>query len=511
VKIQSGERIESFNPATGERLGEAPVFSPTEVQQAVAAARSAQAAWGQLDVRHRVRALKRFQRVLLEQQDTLVQLIIAEQGKDQVIAYGEIFSVLNLLRYYFRVAPSVLRPRRVFSLLGVLRSNWIIARPYGVVGIISPWNYPVSLSLEPAIAALMAGNGVVIKPSEYTSLIGLKLGELFRQAPLPEGLVQTVTGYAETGAAVIASGINKLVFVGSVPTGRKVAALAGQHLVPITLELGGKDAAIVLADADINRAAEGIAWAANLNAGQTCLAVERVYVVEEVAEPFVQRLVDVVRGLRVGPGSDPDTDVPAITTAAQVRTIQTQIEDARSKGARVLCGGAPVPSAGRFFEPTVVADVSDDMLLMQEETFGPVIAVQSVRDAEEAVERTNASPFGLTASVWTRDKARGKRIAAQIETGDIAVNDHAIAAGYPEIPWGGMKDSGYGKTRGREGLLEMVALQHVSWPIVQMKREFVWFPNSAKTLARVRTGLMLLHGSWRERIAALLGRSSTEG
>lgn len=347
------------------------------------------------------------------------------------------------------MAPKLLRPRRAFPLLGILRVNRIVFRPYGVVGIISPWNYPVSLSLEPAVTALFAGNGVVIKPSEHTPLTGLKLGELFRQTELPENLVQVVTGPGETGAALIASGIDKLVFVGSVATGRKVAALAGQHLVPLTLELGGKDAAIVLADADVDRTAEGIAWAANLNAGQTCLAIERVYVVDEIAEPFVQSLCEVVKGLRVGPGTDPDTDIPPITTEAQLDVIRSHIEDAQIKGAHVLCGGGPTQRGGRFFEPTVVVDVSEDMLLMQEETFGPVIAVQRVRDVEEAVRLTNASGYGLTASVWTQDKVLGRRVAARIEAGDVAVNDHGISAGHPEIPWGGLKESGYGKTRGR--------------------------------------------------------------
>jgi acyl-CoA reductase-like NAD-dependent aldehyde dehydrogenase len=503
-------RLESVNPTTGEKLGEAPICTLDDVRKAVTTAREAQATWGQLNVRQRIRALKRFQRVLVQERDTLVRLIVAEQGKDQVIAYGEVFSVLNLLRYYFRVAPKLLRPRRAFPLLGILRVNRIVFRPYGVVGIISPWNYPVSLSLEPAVTALFAGNGVVIKPSEHTPLTGLKLGELFRQTELPENLVQVVTGPGETGAALIASGIDKLVFVGSVATGRKVAALAGQHLVPLTLELGGKDAAIVLADADVDRTAEGIAWAANLNAGQTCLAIERVYVVDEIAEPFVQSLCEVVKGLRVGPGTDPDTDIPPITTEAQLDVIRSHIEDAQIKGAHVLCGGGPTQRGGRFFEPTVVVDVSEDMLLMQEETFGPVIAVQRVRDVEEAVRLTNASGYGLTASVWTQDKVLGRRVAARIEAGDVAVNDHGISAGHPEIPWGGLKESGYGKTRGREGLQEMVTLQHLSWPRVQMRREVVWFPNSAKKLAQVKRGLLLLHGNWRERGAAAVGRSNTE-
>lgn len=495
--------LESYNPATGGKLGTVPVSTPEEVRQAVVTARLAQRAWGALTVRERLRALRPLRRTLVTQCETLVALSVAEQGKDQMIAYGEVLTVLRLLNYYFRCAPRVLRPRRVFPLLGLLRVNRIVPRPYGVVGVISPWNYPVSLTLEPTFAALIAGNAVVIKPSEQTPLLGLKLGTLFREAGLPADLVQVVTGDAAVGATLIASGIDRLVFVGSVPNGRKVAALAGQHLVPVTLELGGKDAAIVLADADLDRAAAGIAWAANLNAGQTCLAIERVYVVEAVAEPFLQRLVAEVQRLRVGPGTDPTTDIPPITTPAQLAVIQSQLADAVARGARILCGGRLADRPGRFFEPTVVTDVTDAMLLMREETFGPVIAVQRVHDAEEAVRRTNASPFGLTASVWTRNLELGRRLAARLEVGDAAVNDHGTPAGNPEIPWGGMKASGYGRTRGQEGLLEMVTLQHLSWPRFQTKREPFWFPNSARTIATVRRAIPLLFGTWRERMAAL--------
>ncbi len=507
AELTTGKWIESFDPATGDRLGKATVFTPDQVRQAVKAAREAQTAWCQLSVRQRIRAMKPFQRMLVEQRDALAALIVAEQGKDQLIAYGEIFSILRLLGYYFRIAPRVLRQRRALPLLGLLRVNRLVPFPYGVVGVISPWNYPVSLSLEPTIAALLAGNAVVIKPSEYTPLIGLRLGELFRAAGLPENLVQVVTGYGDTGAALIASGIDKLVFVGSEATGRKVAALAGQHLVPMTLELGGKDAAIVLSDADLERAANGIAWGGNLNAGQTCLAIERVYVEHDIAEPFLQHLVEVIQKLRVGPGTDPDTDIPAITTAAQLSIIQSHIDDAVARGARVLCGGKPADRPGRFFKPTVVVDVNEDMLIMQAETFGPVIAVQRVQDVNEAIQRTNASPFGLTASVWTRDIARGRRIAARIQAGDVAVNDHGTPAGNVEIPWGGMKNSGYGKTRGKEGLLEMVTLQHISWPRLQTRREPFWFPNSAKAIAMVRKSIPLLYGTWRQRLAVLRDRS----
>lgn len=497
--------LESYNPATGEKLGAAPVCSAGEVCQAVAAARAAQRPWGMLTVRARIRALRPLQRLLVAQRDALVVLSVAEQGKDQMIAYSEIFSALRLLNYFFRVAPRLLRTRPAFPLVGLLHVNRIVLQPHGVVGVIAPWTYPVSLMLEPTFAALIAGNAVVIKPSEQTPLLGLKLGALFHEAGLPADLVQVVTGGAATGAALIAGGIDKLVFIGSTPNGRKAAALAGHHLVPLTLELGGKDAALVLADADLERAAAGIVWGANLNAGQTCLSIERVYVVEEIAQPFIERLVAQVQQLRVGPGTDPTTDIPPITTEAQLAVIQSQIDDAVARGAHVLCGGRRADRPGRFFEPTVVVDVTDEMRVMREETFGPVIAVQRVRNAEEAVRRANASPFGLTASIWTRNLALGQRLAAQIEAGDVAVNDHGTPTSHPEIPWGGVKASGYGRTRGKAGLLEMVTLKHLSWPRFQTRREPFWFPNSAQTIATVRQAIPLLFGTWRERVAALRG------
>jgi succinate-semialdehyde dehydrogenase/glutarate-semialdehyde dehydrogenase len=278
-----------------------------------------------------------------------------------------------------------------------------------------------------------------------------------------------------------------------------VAALAGEHLVPATLELGGKDAAIVLPDADLDRAAAGIAWAGNLNAGQACLSVERVYVAAPVAEPFLERLVAEVERLRVGLGEREDVDVPAITTEAQLAVIEAQVEDAVRKGARILCGGERISAGSRFYRPTVIADVQGDMRVMTEETFGPVIAVQSVADAEEAIERTNAAGFGLTASLWTQDLRRGQALAGRLRVGDVALNEHAAPAGHAEIPWGGRGLSGYGKTRGAQGLLEMTTWKHVSWPRFRTRREPYWFPYSGKMLRLVRSALVLLYGSWAER------------
>jgi succinate-semialdehyde dehydrogenase/glutarate-semialdehyde dehydrogenase len=495
--------LTSFNPANGEIVGTAPVFTSEQVHQAVTAARKAQAPWGALTTRQRAQEMRALQPVLVRCAEEIAQTEIAEQGKTQVEAYGSVLASIHLLNYYRKTAPRVLRSRRPWPLMGLLRAHRIYYEPFGVVGIIAPGNYPFSLSMEPLLAALIAGNGVVLKPSETTPLVGMKIGEIFRAAGFPAGLVQVVTGDGSTGAALIRSGIDRLVFTGSVATGRKVAALAGEHLVPVTLELGGKDAAIVLADADLKRAASGIAWGGTLNAGQACLAVERVYVEEAVADPFIERLTEAMRELRVGPGTG-DVDIAAITTEAQMQIIESHVADAVDKGARLLCGGQRLPGDGRFYQPTVLSQVSDDMIVMREETFGPVVAVQRVANAEEAVRRTNASPFGLTASIWTRDIGRGRRLADQIQVGDVAVNEHGSSAGNAEIPWGGVKDSGYGRTRGEEGIRSMTVTKHISWPRFQTGREPFWYPYSPTMVKVIKKAIRLLYGSWAVRLRTIL-------
>jgi len=345
--------------------------------------------------------------------------------------------------------------------------------PLGVVGAITPWNYPLILSMDAAVSALFGGNAVVIKPSEFTPLTALMIPGLCREAGLPEDLVRVVTGDGSTGAALVRAGVDKISFTGSTPVGRAVLAAASESLTPVTLELGGKDPAIVLEDADLDRAARGIAFGAFFNAGQTCISIERVYVARSVADAFTERVVEVARSLRAG--VDEDRDMGPIITRAQYAKVVRQIEDALAKGARVLTGGIP-PEGARVIQPTVLVDVDDSMEVVRDETFGPVLPVIPVDSEDEAVAKANASGYGLFASVWTRDRARGLRVARRLHAGGVSVNDSLSHYGVAALPMGGVGDSGFGRRRGREGLDEMTTVRSLFVDIGGLRREPWWFP-----------------------------------
>jgi len=358
------------------------------------------------------------------------------------------------------------------------RQHRIEQKAYGVVLIISPWNFPLILSVAPILSALIGGNTVLYKPSEYSALTGQLITDLIHEAGIPHEVFQIVQGYGDVGAALIDAQPDKIVFTGSVATGRKVAASAGEKLIPVTLELGGKDAAIVLEDADLDRAALGITWAGLVNAGQACLSIERVYVMRPVADRLVAKMAAVVdRYVKLGPGTEPDTTMGAIITPAQLKIIADQVQDAQVHGARMITGGGMVQTErGRFFAPTIMTGVTPDMRLMTEETFGPVIPIIPVDSEEEAIRLANSTNFGLTASIWTRNKTRGLAIARQMRVGNAGVNDHLISATAPQLPWGGVGESGYGRTRGEEGLLEMVRPQALSTDRIPVPRSLFWYP-----------------------------------
>jgi acyl-CoA reductase-like NAD-dependent aldehyde dehydrogenase len=503
-------KVASVNPATGEALREFECATEGEVQAAVARAHAAQRVWGEVPVRKRAAILKGFQNLLQQNKSEVARLITSEAGKPYVEALlTEVMVVLDAARFCVENAYGLLREQRVphGNLAMKTKSGRIVREPYGVIGIISPWNYPFSIPATESLAALVAGNAVVLKPSELTSLCGLKLAELLHEAGVPRDVFQVITGDGATGSALMNSAVDKLIFTGSVPTGKRIAQGAAARLLPVVLELGGKDAMIVLDDADLDVASSGAVWGAFVNAGQACLSVERCYVQRGLYERFLDACVSKTKKLRVGDGINPETEVGPMIHERQLRNVESQVEDARSRGARILCGGKRLNELRpNFYAPTVLAGVTHEMHIMREETFGPVLPVMAFDSDEEAIRLANDSEYGLAASIWTRDRARAEKIAARIHAGTVMINDAVSCFGISEAPHGGVKASGIGRTHGRFGLEEMVRLKYVdSERLPGVKR--VWWYGYGEAFVRQMEGFVdlmfarrlsrRLRGAWR--------------
>ena len=478
--VQIGaRRIISRNPATGETLREFECASMAEVGAAVERARAAQPPWADLGLEARVEILRRFQRLLHEKKDEIVRSITRENGKPQVEALlTEVLVVLDAARFLMENAHAVLKPEPVVhgNLVMKTKSAHLVRESYGVIGIISPWNYPFSTPATEGLAALVAGNAVVIKPSEFTPLAAQELARLLHEAGVPRDVFQVVVGDGSTGGALVDAPIDKIVFTGSVRTGKRVAETAAKKLLPVLLELGGKDPMLVLDDADLEVVTSAALWGAFMNAGQTCLSVERCYVHRSLYEKFLATVVEKTRKLHVGNGMAPETDVGPMIHEQQLRVVEAHVSDAIARGARLLAGGRRLPELGtNFYSPTVLADVTHEMLIMREETFGPVLPLMPFTTDDEAVRLANDSEFGLAASVWTRDRRRGEALAHRIHAGTVMVNDVISCFGIAEAPHGGMKSSGLGRAHGRLGLEEMVRIKYVDSDLLPRVRKVWWF------------------------------------
>jgi len=486
-------KIASTNPATGEALREFECTSEVQVHAAVSRAASAQASWAASGVRTRIAILRSFQRLLLEKKSEVAQLVTREAGKPHVEALlTEVLVVLDAARFLIDNAYRLLRDKPVphGNLAMKTKSGHLVREPYGVIGIISPWNYPFSIPATESLAALVAGNAVVVKPSEFTSLTAIELASLLHQAGVPQEIFQVIVGDGATGTALINAAIDKLVFTGSVPTGKQIAQAAAARLLPVVLELGGKDPMLVLDDADVDIASRGAVWGAFVNAGQACLSVERCYVHRSLYTPFLEACVRHTERLRVGNGVESEIEVGPLIHQRQLRNVESQVEDARTQGARVLVGGKRLREIGsNYYAPTLLADVTREMRIMREETFGPVLPVMPFDSDDEAVRLANDSDYGLAASVWTRDRARGEALARRIQAGTVMVNDVVSCFGISEAPHGGVKASGIGRSHGRFGLEEMVRIKYLDSDRLP-GMEKVWWYGYGKAFTRQMEGLL---------------------
>ena len=474
-------------PGGGEPLREFPVATAEDVQAAIHLAREAATTWNRTPIAERVAIVDRALDVLVANQARYVDQIAAETGRSSVeTQFMAIFAACDSMNYYARRARKVLGDESVSLHLLKIKKATVAYHPLGVVGIITPWNGPFQLSMNPTVQALLAGNCVLLKPSEVTPTCGELVGEIFREAGLPEGVLQVLLGDGETGAALVRGGVDKICFTGSVATGRKIGAACGEQLIPCTLELGGKDPAVVLADADLDRAVRGVTFAGLMNAGQFCAGTERVYVEKAIAPQFLARLTEHMASLRLG------DDIGPFISQAQLAIVQGHVDAAVAAGATVHPGGEV---EGPYFQPTVLSDVTHDMAVMSEETFGPVLPVMVVDDADHAVRMANDTRYGLGATVWTQDKSKGEALARRLKAGSVCVNDSVITYGVLEVPFGGRGDSGVGSVNGAHALRSWSNAQPILTDRLGQKDEQHWYPYTEETADGLKKAIKVLWGS----------------
>jgi acyl-CoA reductase-like NAD-dependent aldehyde dehydrogenase len=458
------ESIAVRAPFTGEVLGSIPAGQEVDVDWAVARARAAQPAWAGSRFAERSRIFLRFHDLLLKRQDEVLDLIQLESGKSRRNAIEEVLDTAVVCRYYALRAERCLRPKRRRGALPIFSRTWELRAPVGVVGLIVPWNYPLNLAITDAVPALLAGNGVVLKPDPQASFTALWAVALLREAGLPVGIFPVVTGDGALLGPALGERADFVMFTGSTRTGRLVAQQAARRLIACSLELGGKNPQIVLADADFEAAVESAMRGCFAGAGQVCVSIERLYVEEAIFDRFLNRFAERTRNLKLGAALDYSVDVGSLTSERQLAAVEAHVRDAVEKGATVIAGGRRRPDLGPlFYEPTILTGVREGMQVYAEETFGPVVSVYSFSTEGEVIERANASRYGLNASIWTRDTRRGIRLARKIQAGSVNVNEvYAATWGSVDAPLGGRKESGLGARHGREGILKFTESQTIA-------------------------------------------------
>ena len=493
---RQGNTVRTYAPASGELLAELSVTPNDEVGRVVARARKAQKAWAVLPVEERVQRLLRLRDAFAERAEDLVEILSRECGKPRHEALmHEVAALIDQTGWLCKHAPAALAPETLSLHLMKHRGSQVRFEPRGVVGVVSPWNFPLVIPMGSVIEALIAGNACVVKPSEVTPLVLLEAKKIYDSTGLPEDLFGVVIGHGATGQALIDSGIDFCVFTGAVETGRRVAAACGQRLVPCTMELGGKAPLIACDDCDLERTAHAIVWGGFANSGQACISVERVYAHDKVYQPLLDRVRALTAALRQGDPARDFVDVGAIIFPKQIDIARRHVEDALQKGATLICGGKTLPAQGQFFEPTILAGCDHTMTVMREEIFGPVVPIMRVRSDDEAVALANDSHLGLNAYVFSGSRSRARRIAERIEAGSVVINDVLSNYATIEAPFGGIKQSGFGRIHGIEGLRDMCNRKHVSFGVLPgPARDPYWYPYTAKSFHWLQRGVKLLFG-----------------
>lgn len=491
--------LQSINPATKELMGQVPIMGRDQVEEAVQRAWKAYENWGLLEYHKRARKILKVQELIEKQKDDLACLIANEVGKPLVEAYmSEMTGPLDTCTWLAQNTELKLQ-EQIIQLANPLLSSkqsFLTFEPLGVIGVIAPWNYPFAIPMMTVLMSVMVGNTVVLKPSEKSSLIGIRIGELFQAAGFEEGVVSVVTGDKTTGEHLSRTKLAKLIFTGSFEGGSEVMAQAASNVTPVSLELGGKDAAIVLPDAPIDWTASGLVWGAFTNAGQACASVERVYIVRgKRTQKLIDAIVSKAKQLKIGVPTDQTVDVGPLIDERQLSKVVNHVDNAREMGAKVLCGGTRRDDLGGFFfEPTVLTDVNHSMEIMRHETFGPVLPIMIVDNEDQAIELANDSEYGLSASVWSKNIARAEGIARDLNVGTVCLNDCLVTHACPQVPWGGIRKSGFGKTHSQFGLYDLVNVKHISMDAAGGSPRLWWYPYGPSRVRTARAGFKLLHG-----------------
>ena len=493
----SDTHIHVHSPATGERIGSVPIADAESVAAAAQKAREAQVEWSQRSLSERCQILQQVKNAFLERADEICAHLSQEHGKPKSEALvHEILNLADLIDYFASNAERILAPEPIPLHLFKHKASYLHWKPRGLIGIIGPWNFPLIICNGPAVVALLAGNAVLIKPSEFTPLVQDLAKNVFVDAGVPSDLIQVVHGYGETGRAVI-DNADMIEFTGSVATGRKVAARCGERLIPCITELGGKAPALVLQDADIERTAAALTWGAFANCGQVCASVERVLVHRSVLTQLLDKLTPQVAALRPGDTTkDPTVQMGPLNNRRQRDIVEGLVNDAVEKGAKVVLGGSPHEGPGNFFDPTILVDVTSEMEIANHETFGPVLPLMVFDDEEEMITEANRSHLGLLAYVFSRDSTRAQRIAERIEAGTVMINDVLSTHGMPETPWGGLKNSGVGTTHGDDSMRHMCQQRHVNYARIELlKKDPLWYPYTPKRYSLIKRVLSFVFAS----------------